>query len=159
SRVKFYNTDTELLERFELIGRELFGLDPARGEQDGVRYVAFRSKSLTHYLESCFDVFAGITDGEGIGSTLVSAPAEARRAFLRAVFDAEAYVSGTDTPGSIEITQKNPRVITLLSYLLAGLGIPSRRTVERKAATNGTGIEREYQTLRISGAAHLARFE
>jgi len=157
-QIEFYNTDHELLDRFDRIGRELFELDPTRGEQSDVPYVEFRSRALTHYLNACFDVVAGIVDGDGIGSTLVSAPSEARSAFLRAVCDAEGYVTRTDTTGAVEVTQKNPRVVTLLSYLLASCGIPSRRTVERKTA-NGTGIEREYHTLRISGAAHLARFE
>ncbi len=157
-RVKFYNTDPDLLDRFERTGRELFGVEPTRGEQDSVPYVEFRSRTLTHYLASCFDVVAGVTDADGLGSTLVTAPVEARTAFLRAVFDAEAHVPAPDTTGVVELTQKNPRVITLLSYLLATLGIPSRRLVERKAATNGTGIEREYHTLRVSGSRHLARF-
>ncbi len=156
--IKFYNTDDELLDRFARIGRDLFAIDPDRGEQKGVQYVKFASKTLTHFLEACFDVFDGASDGDGIGSVLLEADEESRRAFLRAVFDAEGYVTRTGTTGAIELTQKNPDVITLLSYLLAGFGIPSRRSVEHKRATNGSGTEREYHTLRISGASHLERF-
>jgi DNA polymerase III delta prime subunit len=156
SRVKFYNTDPDLLETFETAAREQFSVETRRGEQKDVPYVAVGSRTLTHYLESCFDVFDGAMDGDGIGSTLLRADEASRRAFLQAVFDAEAHVQ---SKGSIELTQKRPEMITLLSYLLASFGIPSRRKTERKRATNGSGTERTYHTLYLSNASHLRRFQ
>jgi len=155
-RVQFYNEDESLLRRFEETAHEVFGVETTRGENKDVPYVEIGSRTLTHFLESCFDVFSGTTMGEGIGSTIVGASDEAREAFLRAVFDAEGYIDGK---GMIELTQKNERLITLLGYLLGTFGITTRRKTESKAATNGTGIEREYHTLLISGADNLARFE
>jgi DNA polymerase III delta prime subunit len=155
-RVQFYNADDTLLERFENTAERVFDVETSRGENKGVPYVEIASRTLTHYLESCFDVFAGATMGDGIGSRLVRADEASRAAFLRAVFDAEGYIS---TNGIVELTQKNERLITLLAYLLASFGIRSRRERETKAATNGSGIEREYHTLRISGSADLRRFE
>ncbi|MUV89275.1 hypothetical protein GJ629_04655 [Halapricum sp. CBA1109] len=152
-RIKFYNTDDDLLDRFEQYSRELFGLEPKRGCQKDVPYVAVNTRTLTTFLESCFDVF---DDGDAIAGRLLRADDRTRAAFLRAMFDAEAYVSDS---GILELSQKDGDLITLLSYLLAGFGIPSRRAAERKCATNGSGIEREYHTLKVSGAAHLATFE
>ncbi|WP_435197529.1 replication factor C small subunit [Natronomonas sp. EA1] len=154
-RVKFYNTDDRLLDRFEDAARALFDIEVRHGEQRGVPYRAIGNRTLTHYLESCFDTFDGAADGKGIGSALVRGDEESRAAFLRAVFDAEAHVTEN---GIIELTQKNERLITLVSYLLSGFGIPSRRKRQTKAATNGTGIEREYHTLYVSSARHLERF-
>ncbi|WP_345780685.1 LAGLIDADG family homing endonuclease [Haloplanus pelagicus] len=151
-RVKFYNTDDGLLDRFETAAESAFGVEPRQGIQDGVPYREINTRTLTHFLESCFDAMGGT---DGVGSALVRADGSSRAAFLRAVFDAEAHV--TDG-GVIELTQKNERLVTLLSYLLSGFGIPSRRKRERKTPTNGSGTEREYHTLYVSSSDHLERF-
>ena len=151
-RVKFDNTNDGLLNRFEAAAESAFGLDPRRGTQDDVPYRELHTRTLTHFLESCFDVVDGTT---GVGSALVRADETSRAAFLRAVFDAEAHVT---EHGIVELTQKNEHLITLLSYLLSGFGIPSRRKRERKAPTNGSGTERAYHTLYVSSARHLDRF-
>ncbi|MFC6719659.1 replication factor C small subunit [Natrialbaceae archaeon GCM10025810] len=150
-RIKFYNTDEELCDTFDRIATEAFGVETHRGVQKGVPYVAIRNKTLHHFLESCFDAY-----GDGIGSTLVQAPTESRTAFLRAVFDCEAYVS---PKGCIELTQKDESIVTLCSYLLSTLGIPSRRKRVEKSATNGAGTVRTYHRLYVSGASALERFE
>jgi DNA polymerase III delta prime subunit len=157
ARVKFYNTDENLLTAFENAAESVFGMVPEAGKQRDVPYRELRNRALTHLLESCFAPFhTGDEQGDAIGTTLVRAPTESRRAFLQAMFDAEAHVSPI---GEIELTQKSERTVTLLSYLLAGEGIPSRRTTAKKTASNGTGIEREYHTLYVSGVPHLQRFE
>ncbi|WP_368407833.1 replication factor C small subunit [Haloarchaeobius salinus] len=155
-RIRFYNTDEDLLDEFERILVETFDLEPTRGEQGGTPFVRVISETLTHFLRSCFDVFESAAGGGGIGSAIVTAPEDARTTFLRAMFDAEGYVAKN---GAIELTQKNADHITLVSYLLAGIGIPSRRKTERKAATNGSGEESTYHTLSVSGAPALRRFE
>jgi len=154
-RVKFYNTDDALLDAFESLAHEEFDVDTRRGVQKGVPYVTIGSRTLTHYLESVFDAFASASGDEGIGSALVAAGDDARAAFLRAMFDAESHVSDN---GTIELTQRNPDHITLLSYLLATFGISSRRKAFQKSATNGSGIERTYHGLYVSGARDLRRF-
>jgi DNA polymerase III delta prime subunit len=157
-RIKFYNTVPSLRETFDHAVRSLFDLPTEKGTHQGVPYVEVRSRTLTHYLECVFDVFHSATDSStsAIGSSIVTADEESRAAFLRAMFDAEAHVT---EHGIVELTQKNPDHVTLLSYLLATFGIPSRRTVESKAATNGSGTERQYHTLYLSGADSLRRFE
>ncbi|MFC6952539.1 replication factor C small subunit [Halorubellus litoreus] len=151
-RIRFYNTDESIIERFESLAEDLFGVETERMERKGVPFVRIRSRTLTGFLEACFDVVSS----DGIGSTLVTAPSDAREAFLRAMFDAEAHVSKN---GIVEFTQKDGDVVSLVSYLLGSLGIPSRRKTEQKAATNGSGIERTYHTLYVSGASALSRFE
>jgi len=154
-RIKFYNRDDGLLDQFETAAESAFAVELQRGEQNGTPHVEIGSKTLTHYLESSFDVFDSAAGGTAIGSQMLQASEESRAAFLRAVFDAEGHV----TPqGIVELTQRNEDIITLLSYLLAGFGIPSRRTTDWKAATNGSGTEREYHTLFVSGATNLERF-
>jgi DNA polymerase III delta prime subunit len=154
-RIKFYNTDETLLTEFEETIRDLFDVDPTTGVQQGVRYVRISNKTLTHFLRSCFDVFESTVGGDAIGSKILQADEQSRRAFLRSVFDAEGHVTKN---GIIELTQKNGRIITLLSYLLAGLGVPSRRKTESKRATNGTETEREYHTIYISSTDHCSQF-
>nr|WP_227134266.1 replication factor C small subunit [Halorubellus salinus] len=151
-RIRFYNTDESIIERFETLAEDLFGVETERMKRKGVPFVRIRSRTLTGFLEACFDVMSS----DGIGSTLVTASSDAREAFLRAMFDAEGYVSKN---GIVELTQKDGDVVSLVSYLLASLGIPSRRKTEQKAATNGSGIERTYHTLYVSGASALSRFE
>ncbi len=155
-RIKFYNTDDVLLDAFESAARDVFGVETRRGVQKDVPYVAIGSRTLTHYLESVFDVFSSASGDEGIGSTLVAAGDDTRAAFLRAMFDAEAHVGAT---GTIELTQRNPDHITLLSYLLTTFGISSRRKEVQRSATNGSGIERTYHALYVSGARNLRRFD
>jgi len=154
-RIKFYNTDDKLLDAFESTAHAVFDVETRRGIQKDVPYVAIGSRTLTHYLESVFDSFASASGGEGIGSSLVTAGDDSRAAFLRAMFDAEAHV---DAGGIVELTQRNADHITLLSYLLTTFGISARRKKLRKSATNGSGIERTYHALYISGARDLRRF-
>jgi len=151
-RIRFYNTNESILGRFEALAESLFDLDTERMERKGVPFVRIRSRTLTGFLEACFDVLSE----DGIGSALVEGSSDAREAFLGAMFDAEGYVSKN---GIIEFTQKDEDVVSLVSYLLASVGIPSRRKRERKAATNGSGIERTYHTLYVSGTNALSRFE
>jgi len=150
-RVRFYNTDEDVVERFERLATDLFSVETERMERKGVPFVRIRSLTLVRYLEACFDVLSD----DGIGSALVGADDDARSSFLQAMFDAEAYVS---KKGIVEFTQKDEDVVSLSSYLLSSLGVPSRRKQEEKAATNGSGIERTYHTLYVSGARTLSRF-
>jgi len=155
-KIKFFNTDRELRARFEQLLSELFGIEYRTGIKKDVPYVSVTSRTLTHYLESCFDVFAGPRADDGIGSAMLEADERSREAFLQAVFDAEGHVTKN---GIVELTQKDGDIITVLSYLLAGFGIPSRRKTEKRQATNGRNISREYQTLYISSARHLEQFQ
>ena len=154
-RIKFYNTDDALLDAFDSAAHDVFDVETRRGTQKDVPYVAIGSRTLTHYLESVFDAFANASGEKGIGSNLVTAGRDARAAFLCAMFDAEAHVSAN---GIIELTQRNSGHITLLSYLLTTFGISTRRKKLRKSATNGSGVERTYHALYISGARDLRRF-
>ncbi len=155
-RIKFCNSDDGLLERFESAVEETFELTPREGEQEAVPYREIGNQTVAHLLESCFGVIDGATGGPEIGTTLVTADGPVQRAFLRAVFDAEAHVTAD---GVLELTQKNGALVTLVTYLLAGQGVPSRRTTERKTATNSAGEPGEYHTLYVSGARAMARFE
>ena len=155
SRIKFYNTDGSLLDRFESNARTLFDVAPRRGTQQGVPYVEIGNKTLTEYLAASFDSFDE-NRGTGIGSALLRADEASRRAFLRAVFDAEGHVTEA---GILELTQKRDDVVTLLAYLLAGFGIPVRRKRHERRATNSDGPARTYHTLYISSAAHLSQFD
>ncbi|WP_249269092.1 replication factor C small subunit [Halorubrum sp. Hd13] len=154
-RIKFYNTDDALLDAFDSAAHDVFDVETRRGTQKDIPYVAIGSRTLTHYLESVFDAFASASGEKGIGSNLVTAGTDARAAFLRAMFDAEAHVSAN---GIIELTQRNSGHITLLSYLLTTFGISTRRKELQKSATNGSGVERTYHALYISGARELRRF-
>ena len=155
-RIKFYNNSERLRSQFAQAATDLFDVEPRTGIQQGVRYVEINNGAITMFLRSCFDVFASAAGDDAIGNRILSADEESRAAFLQAMFDAEGYVSDT---GGIELTQKNGDHVTLLSYLLAGFGVPSRRKTQSKCAANGTSDPSEYHALYVSGANHLARFE
>jgi len=155
-RIKFYNESSRLREQFADAATELFDVAVRSGEQQGTPYVELGNGAVTMFLRSCFDVFASASgEDAAIGARILRADDASRAAFLQAMFDAEGYVSKN---GIVELTQKNGKHITLLSYLLTGFGIPSRRKEEHKHATNGTGKTRPYHTLYISGASHLSKF-
>ncbi|GAB3414750.1 hypothetical protein GCM10027435_10070 [Haloparvum alkalitolerans] len=154
-RIKFYNTDEKLLDAFEDAAHDCFDVETTRGVQQDVPFVRIGSRTLTHYLESVFDVFAGASRKGGIGSAILRADAESRAAFVRAMFDAEAHVGAQ---GTVELTQKNEDHVTLLAYLLSTFGIPSRQKDLTKSATNGSETERTYRVLYLSGASALSRF-
>ncbi|MFB6169422.1 MAG: LAGLIDADG family homing endonuclease, partial [Haloferacaceae archaeon] len=151
-RITFSDTDERLRETVADALADLFGLDPTTG----VGYVEVNTRALTHYLESTVGAFASASGAsETVGSALVGADDESRAAFLRAVFDAEAHVSDT---GRLELVGRDADHVTLVSYLLASFGVPSRRKPVERAATNGSDPDREYETLSVSGADHLRRF-
>ena len=155
-RIKFYNESERLREQFAEGATEIFDVEPTTGTQHGVRYVEIGNGAITMFLRSCFDVFASAVGEESaIGGRILRADEESRAAFLRAMFDAEGYVSEN---GIIELTQKNDDHITLLSYLVAGFGVPSRRKKQRRRATNGTSEAKQYHSLYISGGSHLEQF-
>jgi DNA polymerase III delta prime subunit len=156
-RVTFDSTDEALLDQFETALENLFDLEPKRGTRREGPYVAADSRTLTAFLSACFDVFANATgtgcDGP-LGSTILRAGADCRRAFVRGVFDAEGHVTES---GTLELARKDGDLTTVLSYLLAGFGVPSRRK-QKRTAGDGSGGEREHHTLCVSGSANLARF-
>ncbi|MFA9515762.1 replication factor C small subunit [Halopenitus sp. H-Gu1] len=153
--IEFSNTDETLLDAFETAAHDVFDVETKRGVQGDVPFVRVGSRTLTHYLESVFDVFTSASGGDAIGSAIVSSDDASRAAFLRAVFDTESHVT---TGGTIELTQRNPDHITLASYLLATFDIPCRRKTFETSATNGTGIERTHHAVSLSGATALERF-
>ena len=155
-RGKLHLTDERLHGTVAEALTDLFGLDPTTGAHESVGYVEVTSRTLTHYLESVFDVVASeMGASAAVGSALVCADDESRAAFLRALFDAEADVADT---GRLEFVHRNPDHVTLVSYLLASFGVPSRRSTVERAAANGSGTFREYEALSVSGAAHLRQF-
>ena len=153
TRIKFYNTDRQLIERFSEASRDSFGIEPTAGKQKDVPYRSINNRTLVHYLRQCFAAF---DDTDVVGSALVRAPTAARRAFLQTFFDAEGHVQ---KEGLVELSQKDGDLITLLSYLLSGESIPTRRKTKRKAATNGSETKRTYHVIYISGSEALSRFE
>lgn len=112
-----------LCDRFDRLLGDLFGVDPVTDEQR----VTVDNRAVTHCLTACFDLFER---DRALGSRLLRADAESRRAFLRAAFDAGATVTADET---VELTLEDD-LVTLCSYLLAGFGIPSGRGQSRAEA-------------------------
>ena len=130
-----------LCDRFDRLLVDLFGVDPVRdGERENPR-VTTDSATVTQFVTACFDLFE--RDG-AIGSRLLRADAESRRAFLRAAFDAGATVT---TDGTVELPLDGD-LATLCSYLLAGFGIPSGRESARAGVDRLTLPETHLDRLR-----------
>ena len=105
-----------LRDRFVTLATEQFDVTPTV-ENTTVR---IENRTLVAFLTACFDIVA---PADAYGARLVTAPAPVRTAFLRAAIDAGGTV--TDAP-AIEIPGSEATV-TLLAYLLAGVGIPTQR--------------------------------
>lgn len=157
---RFHNKNEKLLNRFGELTTELFGMETTREEQEGkTPYLRIENgATISKLLEQVFDLPFGErrkSHNIALNKYVMTASEEAVSRFLRAYSDSEGYVSNQ----GVEITTASEEMSSRLTYLLKRLGIHSRISEERKSASNGSGKERTYYTVLVSGKTDIERFE
>jgi DNA polymerase III delta prime subunit len=158
SRLRFYNKNEKLLERFSNLSEQVFGLEPVRKHNKGVTFLTFEEggtigKLFSQVFNFRFEEKKKSHNIE-LSEYIASSTEECLRRFLRSYSDSEAYVSKQ----GVEITTASEEMASSLTYLLKRLGIHSRIMQKEKSATNGKDIKREYHTVLVSGSRNLNTF-
>ncbi|MFB6209415.1 MAG: replication factor C small subunit [Candidatus Nanohaloarchaea archaeon] len=157
---RFYNDDEKLLDRFSELVEKLFGAETIREQPvDKTPYLRVEEgATISKLLEQVFDLPFGERRKSheiSLNDYVTAASEESISRFLKSYSDSEACVSNQ----GVQITTASEEMASNLTYLLKRLGIHSRIKEEKKSASNGSGIERTYHTVLISGKTDLEKFD
>jgi intein/homing endonuclease len=142
----FHNADPAVLARVIDLAREVgVELKPPRTARGGVKVIL--TSKLRHVLAPAGYVAGRKSAQKVIPPSVLAAPVDAQRAFLRAFFEAEGCVNETH----VELTTASREVAYGLRDMLRHLGIWLRIHETWKAATNGSGIKRRYFRCTLGG--------
>ncbi|MBT7903434.1 helix-turn-helix domain-containing protein [Candidatus Woesearchaeota archaeon] len=150
--VSITNNDFDLLNRFEHIIHDLFGIQVSkRKKQNSNSYeYYFCSRELVNCLEK---IDKNITKGSGdmlISKYIQKSPDFVLKEFISALFDCEGYVNKNKR--EIEFSSKSKNLIVDLKLCLLRFGITTQSSECLKHATNTINkIKRKYHRLKISG--------
>ncbi len=153
------DTDFDVVERLELLGKELFGAAAHVTPKTGYTEVAFHSVRLVLWWEACgfakhapSDAHAGKGSAAHIPDALLhSNDAEVYRAFLRGLFEAD----GTVTAGVPSFSSTTLAFAADVQALLLALGYPTTR----KLGTTRTGSSQApIAVLRLVNASDASRW-
>jgi len=161
ARVEFINEDTDLIEEWITLSKQLFNVSLPRVRKRGKTYVAgFNSRKLPFFLASMMEKKLGfsITSARKcIPPSLLQSNQSTIVALISGLIDTDGYVSKT-TP-TIEFTSKNPTLVNQVQQLLLRFGILSRQASSWKCATNTVSKKkRKYTQLYIEGKTNLEKF-
>jgi stage V sporulation protein R len=161
----FTNGDLELAQRFASLGKSLFGLEP-QIYRDGNRWrVNFHSQHLSDFLKHLSLPTGKVSRKKTIPPSILRSPKKVVAAFLRALFDCDAYVgkSGIILSTSSEAMSKAVQVLLLNFGIFStrhrcpngcwhvGVFGASAAIFEREI---GFGLERKRKALRHYLAGH-----
>ncbi|MGH9269631.1 MAG: LAGLIDADG family homing endonuclease, partial [Acidimicrobiales bacterium] len=160
-------SDFDVVERLERLGKEVFGLAASITPKQGYTEVAFNAVRLAMWWQACG--FAKRLPGEchsGKGyvahvpdAVLHANDPEVYGAFLRGLYEAD----GTVTSGCPTVSTTSLDLANDLQVLLLALGVPTTRKVERRRtgwgqapiavvrALNTSGTERWLDTVGFMG--------
>jgi ribonucleoside-diphosphate reductase alpha chain len=153
------NTDFDVVERLEQLGKEVFNLAAAVTPRQGYTEVAFSSVRLTLWWEACGFAKQRPTEGHtGKGYTahipdavLYSNDPEVYRAFMRGLFEAD----GTVTAGVPSFSTTSLAFGSDVQSLLLALGYPTTRRLEN--TRTGWG-QAPIAVLRLLNSAYAGRW-
>ena len=152
-------SDFDVVERLEQLGKEVFNLAASVTPKQGYTEVAFTSVRLTLWWEACGFAKQRPTDGHaGKGYTahipdavLHSNDPEVYRAFLRGLYEAD----GTVTAGVPTFSSTSLSFASDVQSVLLALGYPTTRRVE----TTRTGWgQAPIAVLRLLNSAYAGRW-
>jgi len=153
------DTDFDVVERLEQLGKEVFGVGATVTPKQGYHEVAFSSVRLTLWWEACG--FAKHSPGEGHAgkgyrahipdAILHSNDPAVYRAFLRGLFEAD----GTVTAGVPSLSSTTLSLASDVQSLLLALGYPTTRKLE----TTRTGWgQAPIAVVRLLNSAYASRW-
>lgn len=161
--IKFFNTDTGLLNAYKNICHSKLGMSLSEKEIKDVPYLRFHSK-IFGYLVNKF----GITHGKKshniyISERLSKLPKMMISHYLKGVFDTDGSVIKRRTKGSnyVELTSSSKEFITGIHLLLLRYGIISmiRKRDPHTSTIKGREVKSDYiYELKISGMKNISKF-
>jgi stage V sporulation protein R len=170
SRVKrglgLTTADDSQAERFVLLARELFRLEP-RVKRDGNRWrVLLHSQTLADFLVEAIGLTTGPSAREKrIPDVILRSPEPVVRAFLRAYFDCDGYAG----PQGVILSTASEEMSRQVQLVLLNYGILSHRREQRDGCRHvhvsgasaarfaeriGFGLERKQTALEAFVAGH-----
>ena len=148
-----FETDSDPIRRqFTQLATELFG-DAGEPVQSGsdTRRVEIHAPEVAEFLTSAFDVLSTATSEDQFGAAILGANLASRAAFIGAIYEA---VGSTTDSAALEMVTGKDDLTTLVSYLLATMGIPSRR---ESVSTEDTDRP-DDSVIRIHGRQAIEQF-
>ena len=144
-RIIFTNKNTDTLERFNELAKNLFGLECNRMDENSI-YAD--SRALEEFLKQNGYETGRNSFSKDIPNFVLSAPRNAARQFLQTYFDCEGNTNGNQ----VELSTASERIASSLCHMLARFGIVARISEKEKYAANTPEQRvRTYQEVRISG--------
>ena len=119
-RVRFTNSNKQLLHRFMELMKNVFGLNyPIYTPNKNSFEIAYHSKMLSSY----FDYLRFNKEKDRIPAWLIDAPRELRWGFIEGLLDTDGSIK--QDGNVVIVTNKSCNVIGEIKYLLEGMGIYS----------------------------------
>ncbi|MFB6158423.1 MAG: helicase HerA domain-containing protein [Candidatus Nanohalobium sp.] len=150
-RIIFTNDDNRLMQRFETLSEELFGLE-TRSMSENAEYID--STSLKHLLEDMGYETLQRSRKKEVPDIVMRSSEKSKKKFLRTFYDCEGCMEDHE----ITLSSASKEVINSLSYLLLDFGIVSRISSKEKRATNSDHEGDTYYRLAISGVDQMQKF-
>ncbi len=150
--ISFTNSNIELLDDFEKLIRNVFGLEVSKRKKQRSScweyYVS--SIDLVRILENIDPNITKRSSDMSISRLICMSPDNVLKEFIKALFDCEAYISPDKR--SIEFVSKSKELVYDLKYCLLRYGIISQVTSSLKYASNTKErTRRKYYRLWITG--------
>lgn len=167
SKIKYQNSqsfditqkDKSILEKLAVLINEIeaqYSLFPSKKElrhhEDSDTWrLRWSSKEFSGLLKAVGCDLEVLSNEKSVPKALMQSHNNSVRLFLQAFFDAEGHVQ--ESRKNIELTSASKLMIKQISYLLRRFGVWSTWTAKKAAATNGSGITRQYYRLTIDSVS------
>jgi intein/homing endonuclease/GTPase SAR1 family protein len=149
NRIKFSNTDEELLKDFVQISKKLFNVNMIYRTNKGVPEIEINAKTLTDFLENNLELKPALSGDKKIPSCFMGLPKNLTAELLQVLFDCEASVplrNGFKNSGKeMEYCSKSKILVEQVQILLNRFGIVGKF---KEKIVNGES----YWRLLISGS-------
>jgi len=146
----FSKKDEEIMKKLKPVINNWYGKDIQEVEREnGVNHLSYHSKHFVDYFKK-LGVKAAKTEEKEVPETLYTAPKEAVKGFLQALFTADGSFQGNlEKGGQVRLSQSNLSLLKEVQKLLLNFGIFSkiyenRREAEKRELPDGKGGKKEY---------------
>ncbi len=128
NRIKFSNTDQNILNDFDYITEKLFRLPTIHRINKGVPEREINSKTLTEYLKETLNFQPHTSEGKEIPSQLMGLDNNLTGTLLRVLFDCDGYVPKECKKwgATLEYSSKSKKLVDQVQLLLNRFGIVGR---------------------------------
>jgi len=146
SYLEFNNADAELMDRWQELCSDLFGIEPIRKQSqrsEGLEYSRLNSKPLVKIICNILETSPGAKSGKiSLSEDILEFKSEDFDQFLRAYFDSDGHA---EKGRFIEITTKSKRMSSQLRSLFL------RKKIFSSTSLKQTG-DKQYHKVALSGS-------